>query len=178
MVFCAAESHQPFTREAEIAFPHNVELKCNSDEVKANLRGLKNRPGSTRPADITHLVRKKANYPNSVEIVYALTIKVRPQIDPLHQFPLFCPISKSRNYHAKQDKCKQQKFYLVVNLVKQKSIDTMVSEIRQGRIISKEQTLRESEFARHHIVLGAYNEQCEPRPKTRMRLSLLQPFSH
>lgn len=80
MVFCAAESYQPPSREVDIAFPHNVELKCNSDEVKANLRGLKNKPGSTRPADITHLIRKKANYPNSVEMVYALTNKVRPSL--------------------------------------------------------------------------------------------------
>lgn len=77
MVFCAAEGFQPLSRESDIAFPHNVELKCNSDEVKANLRGLKNKPGSTRPADITHLIRKKGNYPNTVEMVYALTTKVR-----------------------------------------------------------------------------------------------------
>lgn len=83
MVFCAADGFQPLSKESEIAFPHNVELKCNSDEVKANLRGLKNKPGSTRPADITHLIRKKANYPNSVEMVYALTTKVRPMLFPL-----------------------------------------------------------------------------------------------
>ncbi|KEF61586.1 uncharacterized protein A1O9_03154 [Exophiala aquamarina CBS 119918] len=110
MVFCAAEGFQPLSRESDIAFPHNVELKCNSDEVKANLRGLKNKPGSTRPADITHLIRKKGNYPNTVEMVYALTTK---------------------------------KFYLVVNLVQQKSIGTMVTELRHGKVISKEQVLRE-----------------------------------
>ncbi|EXJ80340.1 hypothetical protein A1O1_08484 [Capronia coronata CBS 617.96] len=109
MVFCAAEGFQPYSREHDIAFPHNVELKCNSDEVKANLRGLKNRPGSTRPADITHLIKKKPNYPNIVEMVYALTSK---------------------------------KYYLIVNLVSQKPIDVMVSELRQGKTISKEQVLR------------------------------------
>jgi E3 SUMO-protein ligase PIAS1 len=78
MVFCASEAVGSYAREAsDIAFPHNVELKCNGDEVKANLRGLKNRAGSTRPADITSMIRKKpANYPNSVEMVYALTTKV------------------------------------------------------------------------------------------------------
>jgi E3 SUMO-protein ligase PIAS1 len=80
MVFCAAEAYQSFSRECDIAFPHNVELKCNSDEVKTNLRGLKNRPGSTRPADITHLIKKRPNYPNLVEMVYALTTKVRSEI--------------------------------------------------------------------------------------------------
>lgn len=97
MVFCAAEGYQPFTKESDIAFPHNVELKCNQDEWKGNLRGLKNRPGSTKPADITHLIRKKpANYPNTVEMVYALTTKVRPQFEV--SLPLISarPISKSR----------------------------------------------------------------------------------
>jgi len=109
MVFCAGEG-LPF-RESDIAFPHNVELKCNSDEVKVNLRGLKNRPGSTKPADITDFLRKKPpNYPNIVEMIYALTSK---------------------------------KFYLVVNMAQKKSIDSLVSEIRRGRTISKEQVLRE-----------------------------------
>ena len=91
MVFCATEGFQPFSRESEIAFPHNVELKCNQDEWKGNLRGLKNRPGSTKPADITHLIRKKpANYPNTVEMVYALTTKVRQHLkaSPLLPPPL------------------------------------------------------------------------------------------
>lgn len=46
------------------------------DEIKANLRGLKNKPGSTRPADITNFVRKRPNYENSVVMTYALTHKV------------------------------------------------------------------------------------------------------
>ncbi|KAK5206074.1 E3 SUMO-protein ligase pli1 [Exophiala xenobiotica] len=118
MVFCAGEGFPSFaSRESEIAFPHNVELKCNSDEVKVNLRGLKNRPGSTKPADITDLLRKKPpNYPNIVEMIYALTSKAKPTT---------------------------QKFYLVVNIVQKKSIDSLVSEIRRGRTISKDQVLRE-----------------------------------
>ncbi|ETI23409.1 hypothetical protein G647_05211 [Cladophialophora carrionii CBS 160.54] len=112
MVFCAAEPVGPYNRDpSDIAFPHNVELKCNGDDVRTNLRGLKNRPGSTRPADITSLVRTKPpNYPNSVEMVYALTTKA---------------------------------FYLVVNLVSRKSIDALVGQIRLGRMISKEQVIRE-----------------------------------
>ena len=45
----------------------------NQDEVKANLRGLKNKPGTTRPADITDLLRKRPNYSNSIAVTYALT---------------------------------------------------------------------------------------------------------
>ena len=94
MVCCASEAIGPFSRDsADIAFPHNVELKCNGDEIKANLRGLKNRPGSTRPVDITSMLRMKpANYPNSVEMVYALTTKVRRNLHSLTS-PLFSSVS-------------------------------------------------------------------------------------
>ncbi len=75
MIYCASE---PFSHLAkvDIAFPHQVEIKVNLDEVKANLRGLKNKAGSTRPPDITSLLRKRANYENSLSLTYALTHKV------------------------------------------------------------------------------------------------------
>lgn len=99
MVFCASEGFSSLSRDADITFPHNVELKCNSDEVKSNLRGLKNKPGSTRPADVTHLIKKKSNYPNTVEMVYALTTKVRLQNRSL---PFWhSSVSKIMNVHAK-----------------------------------------------------------------------------
>ena len=50
----------------------------------------------------------------------------------------------SRIIYAEQAKSPQQKFYLVVNLVSKKSMDTMVNQLRQGRMISKEQVIRES----------------------------------
>lgn len=75
MIYCAADPLSPFTR-VDIAFPHQVEIRVNGDEVKANLRGLKNKPGSTRPADITSLVRKRASYENMMTVTYALTQKV------------------------------------------------------------------------------------------------------
>lgn len=77
MVFCAAESFDAAWKPVEIAFPSHAELRCNQEDVKANLRGLKNKPGSTRPADITPFLRKKTGYPNNLELIYALTTKVR-----------------------------------------------------------------------------------------------------
>lgn len=76
MVFCAVESFDSRNTPCDISFPQHGELKCNSDDVKSNLKGLKNKPGTTRPADITTFIRKKVNFPNSVELVYALTTKV------------------------------------------------------------------------------------------------------
>lgn len=77
MVFCAADTGLNQFTKSDISFPHQVELKANLDEVKANLRGLKNKPGTTRPADITNYIRKKAGYTNHVVMTYALTQKVR-----------------------------------------------------------------------------------------------------
>ncbi|KAK4569999.1 E3 SUMO-protein ligase pli1 [Recurvomyces mirabilis] len=59
----------------DIAFPNQIEVKVNDDDVKANYKGLKNKPGSTKPADLTPKVRTKANYPNQITITYALTTK-------------------------------------------------------------------------------------------------------
>lgn len=73
MVFCAGGN----TGTQDIAFPHQSELKVNGGDIKANLRGLKNKIGSTRPVDITDSLRlRPANYTNTVEFTYALTNKV------------------------------------------------------------------------------------------------------
>jgi len=72
MIFCAAGN----TGAQDIAFPQQSELKVNTGEIKANLRGLKNKPGSTRPVDITDSLRlKPPTYCNNVEFTYALTSK-------------------------------------------------------------------------------------------------------
>lgn len=70
----------------DVAFPSQFEVKVNNDEVKANYKGVKNKPGSTRPADMTDYVRKTPpNYRNSVQITYALT----PNVGDFSVFPLF-----------------------------------------------------------------------------------------
>ncbi|KAL8914119.1 MAG: hypothetical protein Q9171_001235 [Xanthocarpia ochracea] len=109
MVFCASEPISHFSK-VDIAFPHQVEIKVNLDEVKASLRGLKNRAGSTRPADITNLLRKRANYENTMTLTYALTHK---------------------------------KFYFVVSLVRQHSVEELVAKLQSGKTISKDQVIKE-----------------------------------
>jgi E3 SUMO-protein ligase PIAS1 len=74
MVLCAGDNHGI----QDISFPYQSELKVNGGEVKANLRGLKNKPGSTRPVDITDSLRlDKYAYVNNIEFTYALTNKVK-----------------------------------------------------------------------------------------------------
>lgn len=76
LVFCAGEQ----TGRQDVAFPHQSEIKVNGGEIKANLRGLKNKPGSTRPVDITKELRlAPPSYGNTVELTYALTTKAGPE---------------------------------------------------------------------------------------------------
>ncbi|KHN97668.1 Zinc finger, MIZ-type [Metarhizium album ARSEF 1941] len=72
MIFCAGDIYGV----QNVAFPHQSELRVNNQEIKANLRGLKNKPGSTRPVDITAALRLRPPYHgNNVEFTYALTSK-------------------------------------------------------------------------------------------------------
>ncbi|PIA91599.1 E3 SUMO-protein ligase pli1 [Cercospora beticola] len=59
--------------EVHVEFPRELEVKINSDDVKANFKGLKNKPGTTKPADITDKIRKNPGYQNQLSITYALT---------------------------------------------------------------------------------------------------------
>ena len=72
MLYCAAEPIGGAIR-SDIAFPHQLEIKVNNQDVRANFRGLKNRPGSTRPADITTLLSHSQM--NVIQVTYALTQK-------------------------------------------------------------------------------------------------------
>lgn len=77
----------PYAR-TDITFPAQIEVRINGDEVKANYKGLKNKPGSTRPADITDFVRiTPANYRNNLVVTYALTHKAslaQNEVFPIH----------------------------------------------------------------------------------------------
>ncbi|TGJ86106.1 hypothetical protein E0Z10_g2651 [Xylaria hypoxylon] len=117
MVFCAADNNSV----QDIAFPHQSEFKVNGGEIKANLRGLKGKPGTTRPVDITGSLRlKPSNYNNNVEFTYALTNKVKKH-DP----------SPAKT-----------KFYLAAYLCKMVSVDELVTKIR-GRKIAKTTVIQE-----------------------------------
>lgn len=72
MLYCAADPINTGSR-IDVAFPHQLEVKVNGHEVKANFKGIKNKPGSTRPTNITDFVTKGQT--NFVTITYALTHK-------------------------------------------------------------------------------------------------------
>lgn len=86
MVFCcdAETLHQ----KQDIAFPYQSEIKVNGGDIKANLRGLKSKPGSTRPLDITDTLRlRQVAYVNNVEMTYALTTKAGALVQVSCQAP-------------------------------------------------------------------------------------------
>jgi E3 SUMO-protein ligase PIAS1 len=93
MLFSTTEQPlAPFTR-LDVAFPQQIEVRINGDEVKANYKGLKNKPGSTRPADITKFIRlTPANYPNKLVVTYALTSKASQNEVSFYS----CPTSLTR----------------------------------------------------------------------------------
>ncbi|KAI5356600.1 putative SAP domain, Zinc finger, MIZ-type, Zinc finger, RING/FYVE/PHD-type, PINIT [Septoria linicola] len=57
----------------DVEFPNQLEVKINNDDVKSNFKGLKGKPGTTKPADITDKIRKNSGYQNQLSITYALT---------------------------------------------------------------------------------------------------------
>lgn len=62
--------------KSDVAFPQNMEVKVNNtEEVKWNHKGLKNKPGSAQPGDLTAFLRKVPNFTNEISIMYALTTK-------------------------------------------------------------------------------------------------------
>ncbi|KAL1608383.1 E3 SUMO-protein ligase pli1 [Paraconiothyrium brasiliense] len=91
-------------------------VRVNQDEVKANYKGLKNKPGSTRPADITDLLRiTPANYRNSIGITYALTQKASDH----------------------------QKYNVFIYMVRKFSVNELVKQIQNRSVITKDSVLRE-----------------------------------
>lgn len=119
MLYCSAlTASSSYNAVHDIAFP-DVEVRFNGEEVKSNYKGLKNKPGTTKPADLTpHLRRSHGailpNYPNQLNFTYARTIK---------------PYS------------------LVVNLVKKAKAEELIERIRKGRVISKGTVIQESTYA-------------------------------
>jgi len=79
MLYCAADP-APFPRPMDITFPSQIEVKVNDEAFQGNLRGIKKKPGTTRPADITPFITKQLGFSNRIALTYAATDKVRQLI--------------------------------------------------------------------------------------------------
>lgn len=71
----------------DVAFPQQCEIKIGSEVVQWNTRGLKNKPGTTRPADIT---KYTIYLSNNLTFTYALTAKVCEGLSKGAQLLMVC----------------------------------------------------------------------------------------
>jgi len=127
MVYCAQKTWASTPMQnIEVAFPGQVELKVNSEVYSGNLRGIKKKPGTTRPADVTDFVQKKANYVNSVSITAASHDKT----------------SFSGN-----------KFVYAVYLVKNISVNELLERVKRGKRIGIQTVLNDSKLVSVDTVL-------------------------
>ncbi|CAG8486954.1 7549_t:CDS:10 [Ambispora gerdemannii] len=76
---CAApETTHYMSRNAHVAlveFPAMCELYVNGDQLQTSLRGLKNKPGTVQPPDITAFCNMNVKNSNKIEFVYANAVK-------------------------------------------------------------------------------------------------------
>lgn len=75
-LMCASRNYSD-PRPLRIEFPNPVEITINSHKIQANLRGLKNKPGTVPPAVITSYVERTPNLPNRAIIAYNSTGPVK-----------------------------------------------------------------------------------------------------
>jgi len=126
LLYCSGDEVAGY--EVDVSFPTSIEIRINQAELKANLRGLKNKPGTTRPADITRHLHLTSTYENSITVTYALTPKVR--------------IATISNVLVGTDVA--QKYHLILNLAREHPPPSLVQKLKEGRAISKDQVIRES----------------------------------
>ena len=75
MLFCGHSHAMSAYAAVNVTFPNQIEVKVNNNDVKHNFKGLKNKDGSTKPADITPFLQKFGGRENTIQITYALTHK-------------------------------------------------------------------------------------------------------
>ncbi|PVI07607.1 hypothetical protein DM02DRAFT_666525 [Periconia macrospinosa] len=137
LLFSALEQPlAPYAR-LDIAFPSQIEVRVNGEEAKANYKGLKNKPGSTRPADITALVRTApANYRNNLLVTYALTQKASEN-------EVFSPPSTLPHLENVLELTSGQRYNLFVYMVRKYSVEELTERIVQHNVITKQSVLSE-----------------------------------
>ncbi|CAM0141614.1 E3 SUMO-protein ligase pli1 [Umbelopsis sp. WA50703] len=121
--FCKAVDVPNTSAPALMEYPPICELKVNGRVVSGSLRGLKNKPGTVNPPNITSLVYLNGNR-NQVELVYANT---------------------------------QKRYAAAVVLVKSRSVESIVEEIKSTRFVTKQETLNRirARNADSDIVVGS-----------------------
>ena len=134
----SAVADQPLSNHtrADVAFPaqNSIEIRVNGGDVKANYRGLKGKPGTTRPVDITDQFFRfsAASMKHTFSITYALT----SQVSALSVF------DEPHQAHA------LQKYKVHVCVVKRKFVEELVEQIVKGSVITKQRVIDDSTLLR------------------------------
>ena len=75
LLYCGASQSMSGYSQADVAFPNQIEIKINDADIKSNFKGMKNKRGTTKPADLTSYTKKYGGHQNQITVTYALTTK-------------------------------------------------------------------------------------------------------
>jgi len=128
MLYCAAETPATALTFTDVEFPQQIEIKVNDKVPPGKTKGLKNKPGTTHPLDITDMFPKLADVPIRICVTYAITQKVRS----FH----YIPQSTADRF--------EQKYMIIANLVRKQTSKELAEKVRHGKFISKETVLERS----------------------------------
>lgn len=129
-----------------IEFPPTCEVRVNANLLSANLKGIKKKPGTAPPADISKVVKMAAGSPNRVEMIY-----VNSQTGGAASPP---KARRSRNCVLLTCLTLLQKYYLMVYLVEISTVDQLVDRLRKGKFKTADDVRAESEFSIGIIFYG------------------------
>ncbi|KAL9081844.1 MAG: hypothetical protein Q9159_006984 [Coniocarpon cinnabarinum] len=119
LLYCTSDFDLP---RPDVGFPSQIEVKVNDEAFQGNLRGIKKKAGTTRPADITSLVRKLPNYQNRVAVTYAATDK-----------KFFFVVNYVRKYAVQELVAKIKRGSVIT---KEKVINEMISKANDADIVA------------------------------------------
>ena len=69
VIFCTQTDRVAFGN-CVIEFPSHADIRCNGSSVQANLRGIKNRPGTINPPDVTAQIIMMQGVQNKIDVTF------------------------------------------------------------------------------------------------------------
>ena len=70
LLFCTQTDRVAFGN-CVIEFPAHADIRCNGSSVQANLRGIKNRPGTINPPDVTAQIMMMQGVQNKIDVTFS-----------------------------------------------------------------------------------------------------------
>ncbi|EIM92535.1 uncharacterized protein STEHIDRAFT_136385 [Stereum hirsutum FP-91666 SS1] len=116
--YYAPASFRATSGPCPIEFPPTCEVRVNGTQITANMKGLKKKPGTAPPADLTKFTRMQAGVPSKVEMVY---------------------VNSQQNNN--QQPAPPKKYYIAVMLVKVTSVDQLITTLKATKRKTSEEIL-------------------------------------